>query len=122
MNSRRKSLNRPIAVLLYINGRQAGLRYSTPPCPLTRIRRGETLRPVNSAGDAFVFPFHDPQWVGKIVVQALILIIPIVGLIALPASRLMTLHNLRAGRQELAPDCVSLRRGSTPVWALLRAP
>src|SRR6266851_6645389 len=120
MNSRRKSLNRPITVLSYIYGRQAGLRYSTATRPLTRFRGGETLRPVNSAGDAFVFPFHDPQWVGKIVVQALILIIPIVGLIALAGWMLMTLDNLRAGRQELAPAGFHLNRGISlfGVWFL----
>ena len=87
---------------------------------MTRFRGGETLRPVNSAGDAFVFPFHDPQWVGKIVVQALILIIPIVGLIALAGWMLMTLDNLRAGRQELAPAGFHLNRGISlfGVWFL----
>ena len=37
---------------------------------------------MNSLGDAISFPFRDPGWAGKIVVQALILIIPIVGVIA----------------------------------------
>src|ERR1700694_3928558 len=66
---------------------------------------------VNSVGDAFAFPFKDPGWVGKIVVQALILIIPIVGLIALAGWMLMTFDNLRAGRQELAPAGFHLGRG-----------
>jgi hypothetical protein len=66
---------------------------------------------VNSLGDALAFPFRDPAWVGKIVVQGLILIIPIVGLIALAGWMLMTLDNLRAGRQELAPAGFHLSRG-----------
>jgi hypothetical protein len=66
---------------------------------------------VNSVGDAFSFQFKDPGWVGKIVVQALIFIIPIVGLIALAGWMLMTFDNLRAGRQELAPAGFHLSRG-----------
>jgi hypothetical protein len=66
---------------------------------------------VNSLGDAISFPFRDPGWVGKIVVQGLILIIPIVGLIATAGWMLMTFDNLRAGRQELAPAGFHLSRG-----------
>lgn len=66
---------------------------------------------MNSVGEAFGFPFRDPGWVGKIVVQGLILIIPIVGLIATAGWMLMTFDNLRAGRQELAPAGFHLRRG-----------
>jgi hypothetical protein len=66
---------------------------------------------VNGVGDAFSFQFRDPGWVGKIVVQALILIIPIVGLIALAGWMLITFDNLRAGRQELAPAGFHLSRG-----------
>lgn len=75
---------------------------------------------MNSAGDAFAFPFRDPQWVGKIVVQALILIIPIVGLVATAGWMLMTLDNLRAGRQELAPAGFHLSRGISlfGIWLL----
>jgi hypothetical protein len=66
---------------------------------------------VNSVGDAFGFPFRDPNWIGKIVVQGLILIIPIVGLIATAGWMLMTFDNIRAGRQELAPAGFHLSRG-----------
>jgi uncharacterized protein DUF4013 len=66
---------------------------------------------VNGVGDAFSFQFRDPGWVGKVVVQALILIIPIVGLIALAGWMLITFDNLRAGRQELAPAGFHLSRG-----------
>jgi Protein of unknown function (DUF4013) len=66
---------------------------------------------VNSVGDAFGFPFRDPAWAGKIAVQALILIIPIVGLIATAGWMLITFDNLRAGRQELAPAGFHLSRG-----------
>ena len=66
---------------------------------------------MNSLGDALGFPFRDPGWLGKIVVQGLILIIPIVGLIAAAGWMLMTFDNLRAGRQELAPAGFHLSRG-----------
>ena len=66
---------------------------------------------MNNAIDAFCFPFRDPGWVGKVVIQALILIIPIVGLIATAGWMLMTFDNLRAGRQELAPAGFHLSRG-----------
>jgi hypothetical protein len=66
---------------------------------------------VNSLGDSFGFPFRDPRWVEKVLIQGLILIIPIVGLIALAGWMLMTYDNLRAGRQELAPAGFHLSRG-----------
>src|SRR5215471_9699512 len=66
---------------------------------------------MNSAGDAFAFPFRSPNWLGTMVVQALILIIPIVGQIALLGWLMVTVDNLRAGRQELAPAGFHLERG-----------
>src|SRR5438309_10506536 len=66
---------------------------------------------MNSPGEAFAFPFRSPSWLGTIVLQGLILIIPIIGQIALLGWLLITLDNLRAGRQELAPAGFHLRRG-----------
>ncbi|HEY8736029.1 MAG TPA: hypothetical protein VIO62_03195, partial [Candidatus Dormibacteraeota bacterium] len=66
---------------------------------------------MNSVGDAFTFPFRDPGWVGKIAVQGLILIIPIVGWIATAGWLMLTYDNLRAGRQELPPAGFHLERG-----------
>jgi uncharacterized protein DUF4013 len=66
---------------------------------------------MNSVGDAFGYPFRDQAWVGKILVQGLILIIPIVGWIAAAGWLMLTYENLRAGRQELAPAGFHLERG-----------
>jgi|SRR5579859_1381534 len=66
---------------------------------------------MNSVGDAFGYPFRDPGWVGKILVQGLILIIPIVGWIAAVGWLMLTYENLRAGRQELAPAGFHLEKG-----------
>src|SRR5215469_14331094 len=66
---------------------------------------------MNSAGDAFAFPFRSPDWLGTMVLQALILIIPIIGQIALLGWLLATVDNLRAGRQQLAPAGFYLGRG-----------
>jgi len=66
---------------------------------------------MNSAGDAFGFPFRSPGWFGTVILQGLILIIPIIGQIALLGWLLETLDNLRAGRQELAPAGFHLGRG-----------
>lgn len=62
-------------------------------------------------GDSFSWPFRDPAWPGKILLQGLILIIPIVGWIAMLGWMMLSLDNLRAGRQELAPAGFHLRRG-----------
>jgi Protein of unknown function (DUF4013) len=66
---------------------------------------------VNSVGDAFGWAFKDPSWLGKIVVQALILIIPIVGWIAAVGWLMMAFENVRAGRNELPPAGFHLARG-----------
>jgi len=68
---------------------------------------------MSSVGDAFGFPFRSPNWLGTVVVQGLILIIPIIGQIAILGWLLTTVDNLRAGRQELAPAGFYLGRGIT---------
>jgi hypothetical protein len=66
---------------------------------------------MDSVGDSFAYPFRGPSWLGTIVVQGLILIIPIIGQIALLGWMLATVDNLRAGRQEMAPAGFYLGRG-----------
>lgn len=66
---------------------------------------------MNSVGDSFGLPFQDPGWFGKMVLQGLIAIIPIVGWIALAGWLMITIDNYRAGRRELAPAGFHLARG-----------
>ena len=66
---------------------------------------------MTSVGDSFAWPFQDPGWFGKIVVQGLITIIPIVGWIALVGWLVMLIDNYRAGRRELPPAGFHLERG-----------
>jgi Protein of unknown function (DUF4013) len=73
---------------------------------------------VTSVGDSFAWTFQDPGWFGKIVVQGLIFIIPIVGWIALAGWLVMTLDNYRAGRRELPPAGFHLERG-LPLFVVL---
>ena len=54
-------------------------------------------------GDAFVWPFRDPEWVNKIVIMALIQLIPIVGGIAGLGWMLAALDRLRSGEERLPP-------------------
>jgi hypothetical protein len=54
-------------------------------------------------GDAFVWPFRDPDWLGKVAIMGLILLIPIVGGINGLGWMLATLDRLRAGEQRLPP-------------------
>jgi hypothetical protein len=54
-------------------------------------------------GDAFVWPFRDPDWLGKILIMGLILLIPIVGAIDGLGWMLATLDRLRAGEERLPP-------------------
>jgi len=67
---------------------------------------------VVSLGDSFSFPFRDPGWLRKLLLQGLILAIPVVGVIAILGWMLQTLDNLREGRSELAPAGFHLRRGA----------
>ena len=66
---------------------------------------------MTSVGDSFAWPFQDPGWFGKMVVQGLIFIIPIVGWIAMVGWFVMTIDNYRAGRRELPPAGFHLERG-----------
>jgi uncharacterized protein DUF4013 len=56
---------------------------------------------LNDYSDSIGWPIKDPGWIGKIVIQSLINIIPIVGQIALIGWMLAAVDNLRAGRLEL---------------------
>src|SRR5260370_33204638 len=66
---------------------------------------------MTSVGDAFGWPCQDPGWFGKMIVQGLITIIPIVGWIATAGWLIMTIDNYRAGRRELPPAGFHLQRG-----------
>ena len=61
---------------------------------------------------AFVWPVRDPEWVTKVLIIALTLIIPIVGTINAIGWMLASLDRLRAGEERLAPaNLKHLRRG-----------
>jgi len=67
---------------------------------------------VDRITEAFVWPFRDPEWVVKLVIIALISLIPIVGAINGIGWMLATLDRLRAGEARLAPANLSyLGRG-----------
>ena len=72
---------------------------------------------INSVADGFAWPFRDPQWVSKILVQGLINILVIVGWIATVGWMLGSLDNLRQGRQELEPAGFKhFGRGASPFF------
>ena len=54
-------------------------------------------------GDAFAWPFRDPEWVNKILVMGLILLIPVAGGINGLGWMLAALERLRAGDERLPP-------------------
>jgi Protein of unknown function (DUF4013) len=58
---------------------------------------------VDRIGDAFVWPFRDPDWVSKVLIMGLILLIPIVGGINGLGWMLAALDRLRAGEERLPP-------------------
>jgi hypothetical protein len=61
--------------------------------------------------EIFFWMFEDERWRYKFVFQALILLVPVVGLVALLGWMMMTSANLLAGRQDVAPAGFHLRRG-----------
>jgi hypothetical protein len=58
---------------------------------------------VNELSDSIAWPSRDPEWVSKVLLTGLILIIPIVGQLVLFGWMLAALDNLRAGRPVLPP-------------------
>ena len=57
--------------------------------------------------EAFTWPFRDPDWLSKLVIIALTLLIPIVGAINGLGWMLASLDRLRAGEERLAPANLS---------------
>ena len=90
---------------------------------------------MNSLGDSFAYPFRDPAWLGKMVLQGLIVLIPIIGWIAMTGWLMLAYENARAGRSELPPAGFHLSRGfaifviffvygfvlNVPAWILFTA-
>ena len=72
-------------------------------------RAGATA--LDNIGDGFGWAFQDPSWFGKMILQGLIWVIPIVGGISLGGWLMLTIDNYRAGRRELAPAGFHLGRG-----------
>src|SRR5207245_11263668 len=66
---------------------------------------------MNSVGDSFAWGFRDPGWAGKMLLQGLIALIPIVGWIAMTGWLMMAFENVRAGKNELPPAGFHLERG-----------
>jgi hypothetical protein len=56
---------------------------------------------MDRVGDAFVWPFRDPEWTQKIVIIGLIALIPIVGAINAAGWMMATIRRLRAGEERL---------------------
>jgi hypothetical protein len=72
---------------------------------------------MNSVGDGFGWAFRDPGWPGKLLVQGLIVIIPIVGWIAMTGWLMLAFENARAGKNELPPAGFHLERG-LPIFVI----
>ena len=66
---------------------------------------------MNSVGDGFGWAFRDPGWPGKLLVQGVIVIIPIIGWIAMTGWLMMAFENARAGKNELPSAGFHLERG-----------
>jgi hypothetical protein len=58
---------------------------------------------LSRTGDAFVWAFRDPDWLSKVALMGLILLIPIVGGINGLGWMLETIDRLRAGDERLPP-------------------
>lgn len=64
-----------------------------------------------SIADAFSYQFRDPGWPVKMIVQALILAIPVVGWIAAAGWLMLAFENARSGKTELPPAGFHLASG-----------
>jgi hypothetical protein len=73
---------------------------------------------IADVGSGFSIPFRDPEWPAKVVVQALILLIPIFGQIAAYGWMLEYMDNLAQGRPLLPSAGFRLGRG-VQLWVPL---
>jgi hypothetical protein len=62
---------------------------------------------VDRITEAFTWPFRDPDWISKVLIIALTLLIPIIGSINGLGWMLASLDRLRAGEERLAPANLS---------------
>lgn len=70
-------------------------------------------------GDSFTWAFKDPNWLAKMLVQGLIVLIPIIGWMAMLGWMMMAIDNARAGKNELPPAGFHLERGAAPFFVQL---
>lgn len=68
--------------------------------------------------DAFAWPVRDPEWVVKLLIIGLTLLIPIVGQINSIGWMLATIDRLRAGDQRLAPANLDYIGRGVKVWVV----
>jgi hypothetical protein len=68
--------------------------------------------------EAFIWPSRDPEWLSKLLVIALILLIPIVGAINGLGWMLTTVDRLRAGEERLAPANLSYIGRGFPLFVV----
>jgi uncharacterized protein DUF4013 len=66
--------------------------------------------------DAFVWPVRDPDWLGKVVIMGLILLIPIAGGIDGLGWMLASLDRLRVGEEKLPPANFNYLRRGAPLF------
>jgi Protein of unknown function (DUF4013) len=74
---------------------------------------------VNELSDSIAWPSRDPEWVSKVLLTGLILIIPVVGQIVLLGWMLAAVDNLRAGRPVLPPAGFSYLGRGAPLFVVL---
>lgn len=68
--------------------------------------------------DAFAWPARDPEWLTKLLIIGLTLLIPIVGAINGIGWMLASLDRLRAGEERLAPANLSHIRRGLPLFVV----
>ena len=81
---------------------------------------------ISGYGDCMMWPFRSAQWLGQVVLQSLIAIIPFVGSMALAGWVLTAADNLHQGLAVVPPAGFYLRRGARLyfvafVWGVLAA-
>lgn len=79
---------------------------------------------VSGYGDCITWPFRSSEWIGRVVLQSLIALIPFVGSMALAGWVLTATDSMHAGDPTVPPPGFYLRRGARLyfvafVWGLI---